>query len=240
MGYRNETELVEQWQRHRVAVRRLHEKLFYRPLLNAVARLDSGDARLSLEAASERLTALGYLDPEGRSGTSRPCRRVSVGVRRFSARCCPCCSDGSPTPQIPMWGCWDSVEFRRNSVGRLGTCGYCAMSRRPPSVLRICCRPHAWQRTCCYVRPGCRPAGDVKELEPKSLEDLLREMSATAMRYDEPDRAVQAIRTVRSRELFRVAAADANGLLGVPGVCQTQRYLRCHDLGCPADRGGFS
>ena len=34
-------ELTAEWRRHRREVRRLHEKLFYRPLLNAVARLDA-------------------------------------------------------------------------------------------------------------------------------------------------------------------------------------------------------
>ena len=40
-------ELVEAWQRRAHEVRRIHEKLFYRPLLDAVARLDSGQARLT-------------------------------------------------------------------------------------------------------------------------------------------------------------------------------------------------
>ena len=84
MGFRSDAkaELLEQWQRHRVAVRRLHEKLFYRPLLNAVARLDSGDARLSLEAASERLTALGYVDPQG---ALRHLEALSSGISRRAA-----------------------------------------------------------------------------------------------------------------------------------------------------------
>lgn len=45
--------------RHRATVRRLHEKLFYRPLLNAVAAV-SDEVRLSTEAANERLAALGF------------------------------------------------------------------------------------------------------------------------------------------------------------------------------------
>ncbi len=45
--------------RHAATVRRLHEKLFYRPLLNAVAAVGD-DLRLSTEAAGERLAALGF------------------------------------------------------------------------------------------------------------------------------------------------------------------------------------
>ncbi len=67
MGYRTHpvVELTEALRRHRLEVRRLHEKLFYRPLLNAVARLDAGEARLTPEAARQRLEALGYTDPVG-------------------------------------------------------------------------------------------------------------------------------------------------------------------------------
>ena len=39
------------WAHHRREVRRLHEKLFYRPLLAAVARIPGEEARLSPEAA---------------------------------------------------------------------------------------------------------------------------------------------------------------------------------------------
>src|ERR1700735_3261564 len=40
-----EEEFTQAWTRHAQQVRRLHEKLFYRPLLDAVARLPSGAAR---------------------------------------------------------------------------------------------------------------------------------------------------------------------------------------------------
>ncbi|MEP6760562.1 MAG: bifunctional [glutamine synthetase] adenylyltransferase/[glutamine synthetase]-adenylyl-L-tyrosine phosphorylase, partial [Sporichthyaceae bacterium] len=55
-------ELDEQWRLHAREVRRLHEKLFYRPLLTSVARLGPEQARLTPAAAHARLDALGYLD----------------------------------------------------------------------------------------------------------------------------------------------------------------------------------
>ena len=61
--------LTAEWQRNAHRVRRLHQKLFYRPLLSAVARLplDAGGdvGRLSEEAAKARMTALGWVSPEG-------------------------------------------------------------------------------------------------------------------------------------------------------------------------------
>jgi glutamate-ammonia-ligase adenylyltransferase len=53
----------DELERHRREVRRLHEKLFYRPLLASVARIPGEEARLTPEAARKRLAALGYADP---------------------------------------------------------------------------------------------------------------------------------------------------------------------------------
>lgn len=53
LGLRTEpvAELNKAWRRHASVVRRLHEKLFYRPLLDAVAQLTPGETRLSPRAA---------------------------------------------------------------------------------------------------------------------------------------------------------------------------------------------
>ena len=71
-------------------MRRLHEKLFYRPLLEAVAALPDGEARLTTEAATARLEALGYADPAAalRHLEALTIRRLAAG-RDPAARCCP-------------------------------------------------------------------------------------------------------------------------------------------------------
>ena len=63
-------------------MRRLHEKLFYRPLLDAVARLPGDAARLTPEAARARLEALGYRDP---AGALRHIEALTSGLRRRAA-----------------------------------------------------------------------------------------------------------------------------------------------------------
>ncbi len=49
---------------HTREVRRLHEKLFYRPLLSAVARVPGEQLQLGSKAAGDWLRALGFADPE--------------------------------------------------------------------------------------------------------------------------------------------------------------------------------
>ena len=71
-------ELDTQWHYHQREVRRLHEKLFYRPLLSAVAKV-GGETRLSPEAAKARMAALGYLDP---NAALRHLEALTTGVTR--------------------------------------------------------------------------------------------------------------------------------------------------------------
>jgi glutamate-ammonia-ligase adenylyltransferase len=85
MGLRGDpkVELTEAWRKHAHEVRRLHEKLFYRPLLMAVSRLPEDQTRLTTAAARERLSALGYADPAGalrhlEALTSGLSRRASI------------------------------------------------------------------------------------------------------------------------------------------------------------------
>ena len=83
MGFMREPvdELDREWRRHSREVRRLHEKLFYRPLLAAVARLRADEARLSPQAAEQQLAALGYQDPRA---ALRHLEALTAGVSRSS------------------------------------------------------------------------------------------------------------------------------------------------------------
>ena len=73
---------------HSHEVRRLHEKLFYRPLLGAVAALPEEQVRLTTDAARERLVALGYLDPAAALRHLEALTRGCPGARPSSGRCC--------------------------------------------------------------------------------------------------------------------------------------------------------
>ena len=75
-------DLMAQWRQHAREARRLHEKLFYRPLLDAVARLPSDAVRLTRAEAGARLEALGYLDP---AGALRHIEALTSGVSRRAA-----------------------------------------------------------------------------------------------------------------------------------------------------------
>ncbi len=150
MGFRRdpETELTEAWRKHAREVRRLHEKLFYRPLLDAVARLEPGEARLTPEAARARLAALGYADP---AGALRHLEALTTGVSRRAA---------IQRTLLPVMLGWFAdapdpdgglLGFRRvsDALGNTpGTSGCCATRARSPSGSPGSWRPRATPPTC--------------------------------------------------------------------------------------------
>ena len=73
MGFAKEpaASLDEAWAHHRREVRRLHEKLFYRPLLEAVARVPAAGARLTPEAAGSAARRPRVRRSRGRPAPSR-------------------------------------------------------------------------------------------------------------------------------------------------------------------------
>lgn len=200
-------QLDKQWRYHRREVRRLHEKLFYRPLLAAVAKLPGEDARLSLDAAQERLAALGYLDPRralqhlealtsGVSRTSDIQRTLLPVMLEWFADC--------PDPDAGLFG------FRRISES-LGTSPwYLKMLRDEGQVaqrLAVVLGTSRYATDLLEREPqGVRMLGE--SLAPLTAEALTTEMLAIAGRHDKPEDAVRAVRAVRRRELFRIACGE--------------------------------
>ncbi|MEI8081723.1 MAG: bifunctional [glutamine synthetase] adenylyltransferase/[glutamine synthetase]-adenylyl-L-tyrosine phosphorylase, partial [Actinomycetes bacterium] len=220
MGFRGESsrELVEEWARHRRAVRRLHEKLFYRPLLNAVARLAPGEARLTREAARERLTALGYVDPDG---ALRHLEALTLGVSRRAAiqrTLMPVLlgwfADG-PNPDAAL------LAFRRVSETLGGTPWYLRMLRDDSETAERMAHILASSRytTDLLIRSpdGVMLLADLSDLQPRSAADVASEMSIASSRYDD-GLAVEAIKAVRRRELLRISSADLCDLVDVRQV----------------------
>lgn len=142
------TGLLRAWKRHASVVRRLHEKLFYRPLLDAVAQLAPGEARLSPEAARERLVALGYADP---AAALRHLEALASGVTRKAA------IQRTLLPVLLGWFA-DSADpdtgllnFRKvsDALGTTrGTSGCCATRAPPPRTSPGCSPPGGSPPTC--------------------------------------------------------------------------------------------
>ncbi|SES49564.1 glutamate-ammonia-ligase adenylyltransferase [Pedococcus cremeus] len=221
LGYRSEAEVevVTRWQQQAREVRRIHERLFYRPLLAAVARLSTSEARLGPEAARERLAALGFRDP---AGAIRHLEALTSGVSRRAA---------IQRTLLPVMLGWFADEadpdggllaFRKVSEDLGSTHWYLRLLRDEGSAAERLAHTLARSRYAADLLMGAPEAvavlGESAGLAPRPREDLLRRMTAAAARKDDPERAVQAARSVRRHELFRIAVADLTGQLDLRGV----------------------
>jgi [glutamine synthetase] adenylyltransferase / [glutamine synthetase]-adenylyl-L-tyrosine phosphorylase len=198
------------WRLHARQVRRLHEKLFYRPLLDAVARLPSDAARLTPAEARARLEALGYVDP---AGALRHIDALTAGVSRRAA------IQRTLLPVLLGWFA-DAAEpdagllaFRQVSEALGESPWYLRLLRDETKAAERMARVLASSRyaTGLLLRAPDAVAmfGDDAELAPRGLAALSMEMMAAAQRYeDDAEAAVSAIRSVRRRELLRISAAD--------------------------------
>ncbi|CAL9403155.1 Bifunctional glutamine synthetase adenylyltransferase_adenylyl-removing enzyme [Streptomyces sp. enrichment culture] len=214
LGFRQDpvAELTRAWKRHAAVVRRLHEKIFYRPLLDAVAQLAPGEIRLSASAAGQRLEALGYADP---AAALRHLEALTSGVSRKAA------IQRTLLPVLLGWFA-DSAD---PDAGLLGFRKVSDALGQTPWYLRLLRDEGAAAENLARVLSAGRLApdlllrapeavallGDPGGLRPRGREALTQEALAAVGRAEGPEQAVTAVRGVRRRELFRTAAADVIG-----------------------------
>ncbi|MFJ6013282.1 bifunctional [glutamine synthetase] adenylyltransferase/[glutamine synthetase]-adenylyl-L-tyrosine phosphorylase [Streptomyces sp. NPDC092952] len=227
------TELNQAWKRHASVVRRLHEKLFYRPLLDAVAQLAPGETRLSAKAAGHRLEALGYADP---AAALRHLEALSSGVSRKAA------IQRTLLPVLLGWFA-DSAD---PDAGLLGFRKVSDALGKTPWYLRLLRDEGAAAENLARVLSAGRLApdlllrapeavallGDPQGLRPRTREHLEQEVLAAVGRAEGAETAVAVVRGVRRRELFRTTAADLIGSYG------TEENPAEEDPGALVDRVG--
>jgi glutamate-ammonia-ligase adenylyltransferase len=217
------SELLDRWRRHAREVRRLHEKLFYRPLLDAVARLPADAARLTPQAARARLEALGYADPDG---ALRHIEALTSGVSRRAA---------IQRALLPLMLGWfaDSAQpdagllaFRQVSEALGSTPWYLRLLRDDLGVAQRMARLLAASRYAAglLLRQPEMVAilADRAELAPPDRAALAAEAASLVSRYPRAEDAAAAVRGLRRRELLRAATAD---VLGRAEVADTAEAL---------------
>jgi glutamate-ammonia-ligase adenylyltransferase len=211
MGFTTDpvAEITAAWRGHATRARRLHEKLFYRPLLNAVARLDAEGARLTTAAAEERLRALGFRDPEG---ALRHLASLTEGVSRralVQRTLLPVMLGwfaSAPNPDAGLLG------FRQVS-DRLGATPWYLRLLRDESLaaerLALVLGTSRYSTDLLLRAPdSVQMLARTDDLQPRPFAALESEALAAAARYDEPEAAAAALRALRRRELFRLSVGD--------------------------------
>jgi len=216
-------DLLARWRAHAGQAQRLHQKLFYRPLLDAVASLPGDAARLTPQAAEARLKALGYADP---AGALRHIAALTAGVSRRSAiqrTLLPLLLEWFADAPDPDAGV---LAFRQVSDALGNTPWYLRLLRDDMTVAQRMARLLASSRYAVGLLLRQPETVDLlvndARLEPRDRATLQAEAMALAGRHEEAEDAVAAVRALRRRELLRTAMAD---LLGRSGPEQTGETL---------------
>ncbi len=209
--------LVEQWQRTKQAVRRLHERLFYRPLLSAVATLPDGGIALSTDQAEARLAAIGFADPRG---ALKHIGALTAGVSRRAS------IQRTLLPVMLEWFAEGAdpdrglLSFRKLSEDLGETHWFLRMLRDSSGAAERLTQVLSGSKFVSdnfeRIPEAAAWLENVDDLRPRTLETLLEETRATVARYEgDLDAAALALRTARRREVLRTALG---AILGVTSI----------------------
>ena len=215
--------LREELKRQNVRVSRLHSKLFYQPLLESVAP-GVGLARgMSTEAAERQLAALGYQGPQN-ALTHLAALTNSSGRRgRVQSVLLPTLLDwlsDTPDPDSGLLAyrkLSEALSDQRWFLATLRDEG--AVAKRLMHVLGTSAYvPELLIRAPEVIQQYADGPGGPKLLDVEP-EQVARSLVAAASRHADAVKAIAVARSLRRRELARVASADLLGLLGVSDVC---------------------
>ncbi|TDW28463.1 bifunctional [glutamine synthetase] adenylyltransferase/[glutamine synthetase]-adenylyl-L-tyrosine phosphorylase [Cryobacterium psychrophilum] len=208
--------LSTRWAEMKQRVRGLHERLFYRPLLSAVAALPAEGLNLTNAQAEARLAAIGFLNPRG---ALAHIAALSGGVSRratIQRHLLPVMLQWFSQGSDPDYGL---LAFRRLSDNLGSTYWFLRMLRDSSGAAERLTR----------VLSGSRYVGELLEkipeavawleneedLRPRPLTALLDETRAVLARHESPDAAASILRMARRRELLRLAVGSMLGRISI-------------------------
>jgi glutamate-ammonia-ligase adenylyltransferase len=193
--------------RHAIAVRSLHEKLFYRPLLEVFGAVPAG---LDPERAAERLAALGFANPDRamahlRALTSGLSRRATV-LRAMLPVMLSWLAE-APDPDGGLAALRVVVDALGDQAALLG------MLRDNPAAAELLCAVLGTSRLLGDLlarHPELVGAmNDERGLPPgRSRGELVAEALAVVGRQADPAAAWDGLRRFKRRELVRIAVRD--------------------------------
>jgi glutamate-ammonia-ligase adenylyltransferase len=248
MGFRDVDRFNAERARHVREVRRLHEKLFYRPLLDSLARLPADHARfntrLTPKAAQARLSALGFEDP---ASALSHLQALSIGLSRTATIqrvLLPAMLDAFAEAADPDAGL-RAYRQVSDALGRTpwylrllrdeGTGGGTGGGGAAERLARLLASSPYVADLMTRAPESVRLVRSLDELRPRSREQVATALLSVVRRNSDWEDAVASARAVRRLELVRVACADLLGLLDVEQVGAALSDAAAATLGAALD-----
>lgn len=219
LGLDNAKELLPAWRSTALKVQRLHQRVFYSPVLAAVARVPSSEVGLTSDEAETRLRALGYGDPKA---ALRHIEALSAGMNRsaeIQRQLMPAMLGWFTAGPNPDHGL---LAFRQVSEALGATPWYLRTMRDGDAMAENLARILSSSRYAVdlLMRSPQNAAllSDPEEIRPRQAQQILGEMRAAARRHDDAGEAIAAIRASRRKELLRLAMADLLDEIELPDL----------------------
>ena len=215
--------LRDELKRQSLRVSRLHAKLFYQPMLETLGGSMDFSPGMTAGAAERQLAALGYQSPSSALTHLAALANQSGRRGRVQTVLLPTLLDWLSDTPDPDGGL---LAYRRLSEAMADHRWYLSTLRDESAVAK---RLMHVLGTSAFVPELLMRAPEVIQAYadgpagPKLLdsepEAVARALVAAAARQSDPVKAIAAARTLRRRELARIASADLLGMLEVREVC---------------------
>ena len=225
-------DLMKRWDSVKLEVRGLHQKIFYRPLLSAVAKIDDVGLELTSAQAQDRLAAIGFIDPKS---ALAHIAALTSGLSRRSA------IQRQLLPVLLQWFTEGTdpdsalLAFRRLSEDLGESHWYLRMLRDSSGAAERMTKVLSNSRLATglfeRIPEGAAWFEDPTELQPVAMDVLRAELDAITDRHEDIEIAAAAIRQIRRRETLRIAMGAVLGELNIHQVSKalseiTELYLR--------------
>ena len=214
LGLKNAEDLMQRWSSIKLEVRSLHQKVFYRPLLSAVARLDESGLSLTSDQAEDRLRAIGFLDPKG---ALAHIQALTSGLSRRAA------IQKTLLPVLLQWFSEGSepdtalLAFRRLSEDLGDSPWFLRMLRDSAGAAQNLANVLSLSRLATNLFEKLPEAAawldSEADLQVPVPGELLSEMLAICDRNENLDKTSSALRHIRRRETLRLALGAVLGKL---------------------------
>ncbi|MEN9749779.1 MAG: hypothetical protein RL149_857 [Actinomycetota bacterium] len=215
----NAEQLISNWESIKLEVRGLHQKIFYRPLLSAVAKLDDSTLELTSAQAQDRLAAIGFVDTKGALSqiaalTSGLSRRAAI-QRQLLPVLLQWFSQGTD-PDAAL------LAFRRLSEDLGESHWYLRMLRDSTTAAQRMTQVLSNSRLATGLFERIPEAAawfeNEADLQPIPTAELRAELAAILDRHTDLENAAGAIRQLRRREILRMALGAVLGDLNIGQV----------------------
>jgi glutamate-ammonia-ligase adenylyltransferase len=213
--------LTIEWERVKVEVRALHQRIFYRPLLSAAAKLEGTSLELSSSQVEDRLRAIGFADP---SRAHNSIAALTSGLSRRAA------IQKQLLPVLLEWFAKGTdpdsalLAFRRLSEDLGESPWYLRMLRDATGAAERMTQVLSNSRLATSLFERIPEAAAwferLEDLVPMTEAELKVEFNSIVARHEQGETAAASMRQIRRRETLRIAMGAVLGELSLAQISQ--------------------